>query len=255
MSMKSNDIGQVLELVKEKDPTGFELLYQHYFRFLFSVAYSVLNNEEDSYDIIQSVMMRLYQLDENLFPSDHELSWLRTVVKNEALMRLRKEKTTIPLEETADFPVLDQRIEEFVDMDAFRQLTAPLNERQKKVVSMKILGDMTHKEIAQMLSIPIGTVQWLYATSIKKLRRSLTALTSLVLIFGGSFGYQLVQYLQAPSEVPGDVGISSIPTVEPAISPWLVLFLVLFLSAIGACILFLKFSDRIPTDRLSSRIR
>ena len=243
-----------MELVKEKDPSGFDLLYQHDFRFLFSIAYSVLNSEDDSYDVIQSVMLRLYQLDQNLFPSDHELSWLKTVVKNEALMHLRREKSTAPLDETAEFPVLDQRIEDFVGMDAFYQLTAPLNERQKKVVSMKILGDMTHKEIAQMLSVPIGTVQWIYATSIKKLRRSLTALASLALIFGGGFGYQLVQYFQAPAEVPGDIGISSIPAVEPAISPWLVLFLALFLSAAAACILFLKFSDRIPTKRLTSRI-
>lgn len=240
--------------MKEKDPSGFDLLYQHDFRFLFSIAYSVLNSEDDSYDVIQSVMLRLYQLDQNLFPSDHELSWLKTVVKNEALMHLRREKSTAPLDETAEFPVLDQRIEDFVGMDAFYQLTAPLNERQKKVVSMKILGDMTHKEIAQMLSVPIGTVQWIYATSIKKLRRSLTALASLVLIFGGGFGYQLVQYFQAPAEVPGDIGISSIPAVEPTISPWLVLFFVLFLSAAAACILFLKFSDRIPTKRLTSRI-
>ena len=190
--MQSNDIKKILALVKEKNPSGFDLLYQHYFRFLFIVAYSVLNSEEDSYDVIQSVMMRLYQLDQNLFPSSHELSWLRTVVKNEALMYLRREKSTAPLEETADFPVLDQKIENFVDMDAFYQLIAPLNERQKKVVSMKIFGDMIHKEIAQMLSVPIGTVQWIYATSNKKLHRSLTALASLTLIFGGGFGYQLV---------------------------------------------------------------
>ena len=255
MPMQSNDIKKILALVKEKNPSGFDLLYQHYFRFLFSVAYSVLNSEKDSYDVIQSVMMRLYQLDQNLFPSSHELSWLRTVVKNEALMYLRREKSTAPLEETADFPVLDQKIENFVDMDAIYQLIAPLNERQKKVVSMKILGDMAHKEIAQMLSVPIGTVQWIYATSIKKLRRSLTALASLTLIFGGGFGYQLVQYLQAPSEVPGDVGISSIPAVKPVISPWLILLLVLFLSAAAVCILFFKFSDQIPTKRLTSRIQ
>ena len=86
------------------------------------------------------------------------------------------------------------------------------------MVVMKILGDMTHKEIAQALSIPIGTVQWLYVASIKKLRRSLTVLASMALIFGGGFGYQLVQYFQTPVELPGDVGISSIPTVEPALS-------------------------------------
>lgn len=253
--MQSKNIKQILELVKEKDPAGFDLLYQQYFRFLFSTAYSVLNSEEDSYDVIQSVMMRLYRLDGKLFPAGHELSWLRTVVKNEALMHLRREKATVPLEETAEFPVQDQRITDFVDMDAFHRLTDSLSERQKTVVTMKILGDMTHREIAQALSIPTGTVQWIYATSIKKLRRILTTLTSLALVSGGGLLYQLVRYGKTPAEIPGgDVGISSIPATEPSASPWLVVFLVLFLAAAGVWIIFFKFSDRIPTKRLTKRI-
>ena len=67
-------------------------------------------------------------------------------------MYLRREKATVPLDEQGQVPVLDQRIEDFVDMDAFRDLTASLNERQRKVVSLKILGDLTHREIAQLLS-------------------------------------------------------------------------------------------------------
>lgn len=244
--MQTNDIRRILDLIREKDPAGFELLYQHYFRFLFSVAYSVLNNEEDCYDVVQSVMMRLYMLDETLFPTGHELGWLKTVVKNEALMRLRKEKATVPLEETAELPVQDQRIDDFVDMEEFRSLTAALNERQRKVVTMKIMGDLTHKEISKILSVPIGTVQWLYNSSIKELRRVMTTLTVFVLIFDGGMGYELFRYFR-PAEAPGQIGIESIPPVEPALSPWLPVSVVLFLTAVLAWVLFFKFSDRLPT--------
>ena len=157
--MDTQNIKKIILLIKKKNSSGFELLYQHYFRFLFSVAYSILNNEEDCYDVIQSVKMRLYMLDERLFPSDHELSWLKTVVKNEALMKLRKEKNTVPLEMVFEFPVQEQRIKNFVDMEQFHALTSTLNEKQRKVVTMKLLGDMTHREISECLSIPIRTVQ------------------------------------------------------------------------------------------------
>ncbi len=69
---------------------GYRKHQGDYFRCLFSVAYSVLNDEDASQDVIQSVMLRLYGLDEKLFPSAHELSWLKTVVKNAALMKLRE---------------------------------------------------------------------------------------------------------------------------------------------------------------------
>lgn len=251
--MKTNDVRQILDLVKTKDPSGMELLYQHYFRFMFSVAYSVLNNEADCYDVIQSVMMRLYMLDEKLFPSEHELSWLKTVVKNEALMMIRKEKNTVPLENALELPAQDQRIDDFVDMEYFRSLISTLNERQRKVITMKIMGGMTHKEIAKVLSIPIGTVQWLYNTSIKELRRTLSALAAFVLTFGGGMVYQLTQYF-SPSEIPGDVGIESIPPVEPTVSIWLTISIALFTLSAISLILFFKFSDRLPTKRLSKRI-
>lgn len=251
--MERKDIKEILRLIQKRDSRGFELLYQHYFRFLFSTAYSVLNNEDDSYDVIQSVMLRLYTLDEKLFPSGHELDWLRTVVRNEALMKLRKERATVPLEDGFELPIQDQRIDDFVNMEQFRSLTAALNERQRRVVTMKIMGGMTHKEIARMLALPIGTVQWLYSTSIKELRRAMAALAAFALFFGSGAVCQIVQYLRL-AEMPGDVGIASVPPAEPALSPWLPISTGLFALAAVSLILLLKFSDRLPTKRLAKSI-
>ena len=250
--MCTNDIKQTFEFIKNKDPAGFDLLYEHYFRFMFSVAYSVLNNEDDCYDVIQSVMLRLYTLEEKLFPTDHELSWLKTVVRNEALMRLRKEKVAAPLEECFERPVYDQRIDDFVNMEEFNALTAMLNERQRKVITMKIMGDMTHKEIAKFLSMPIGTVQWLYNTSIKELRRAMTALAAFAVCLGGGAVWQVLRYLH-PDEAPGEVGIQVVPT-ETVMSPLLPVSVGLFSLAVIALILFFKFSDKLPTKYSTRRI-
>lgn len=250
--MDTRNIREIISLIRKKDAEGFELLYRYYFRCLFSVAYSVLNDEDVSQDVIQSVMLRLYGLDEKLFPSAHELSWLKTVVKNEALMKLRKEKNTVPVEEAPELPVLEQRIEDFIDMEQFHALTADLNERQRKVVAMKILGDMTHREIAEFLSIPVGTVQWIYNTSIRQLRRIMTGLSALTLALGGGLICQLIRRFRV-EEMPGQMGIESIPA-EPAGTVWLPVSIGLFLLALAAWIIFFKFSDRIPTKRLRRRI-
>lgn len=250
--MRTNDIKQTFAFIKNKDPAGFDLLYEHYFRFMFSVAYSVLNNEDNCYDVIQSVMLRLYVLEDKLFPIDHELSWLKTVVKNEALMRLRKEKVTAPLEECFEIPVYDQRIDDFVNMEEFNALTATLNERQRKVVTMRIMGDMTHKEIAKFLSMPIGTVQWLYNTSIKELRRAMTALAAFAVCLGGGAVWQVLRYLH-PDEAPGEVGIQTVPT-KTVMSPLLPVSVGLFSLAVIALILFFKFSDKLPTKYSTQRI-
>ena len=46
-----------------------------------------------------------------------------------------------------------------------------LNEAERMVVSMKVLSDMTFKEIAEQTGIPMGTVTWRYREAMKRLRR------------------------------------------------------------------------------------
>ena len=251
--MNQNEIKNTLQLIKQHKSEGFDVLYNKYFRFMFGIAYSVLNKESDCYDVIQNVMLRLYAMDEQLFPIDHEVAWLHTVVKNEALMYLRREKQTVPLDEVQELPAQDLEIENFVDMDEFNSMTASLNSKQKQIVSMKVLGGMTHKEIAGVLSIPIGTVQWLYNMSIKKLRRALGAITGFILFFGAGFAYNLVTYIyNAPED--DQMGVMEFDPEPVQISPWLIIFGVLLLLSIVAFIIFLNFSDKLPTKRKQKRI-
>lgn len=251
--MDQREIKKTLELIKQRRSEGFDILYNKYFRFMFGVAYSVLNNESNCYDVIQNVMLRLYAMDEQLFPIDHEAAWLHTVVKNEALMYLRREKQTVPLDEVQELPAQDLEIENFVDMDSFISMTASLNNKQKQIVSMKVLGGMTHKEIAGVLSIPIGTVQWIYNMSIKKLRHALGAITGFILFFAAGFAYNLVTYIyNVPEE--GQMGAMEFDPEPVQISPWLIIFGVLLLLSIAAFIIFLNFSDKLPTKRKQTRI-
>lgn len=46
-----------------------------------------------------------------------------------------------------------------------------LKPSERQIVSLKVLGELTFKEIAQYMKIPMGTVTWKYQNAIKKLRR------------------------------------------------------------------------------------
>ena len=58
-------------------------------------------------------------------------------------------------------------IGELTVMEALEQL----KENERSIVNMKVLGEMTFQEIAEALSIPLGTVTWRYQNAMKKLRR------------------------------------------------------------------------------------
>lgn len=249
------NLKEILALIRIKNPTGFELLYDGYYRFLFSTAYVVLRQESDAMDAVQNAALRLYTMDESLFPSEHEMAWLHTVVKNEALMFLRKKKPEHSVDEIPEIPVPERQLEMLEDMETVQSMLSSLDQKRQNVVTLKVLGGLSHKEIAQLLSMPVGTVQWLYNTSIKSLRRTLTALASVAIVSAGGLTYQAIQYFRTPSQEPGgDFGISSIPSTEPSLSPWFTVWLTLLIVSIVAGILFFKFFDRIPTKRNPRRI-
>ena len=249
---KHADLPEILALIRTKNATGFELLYARYYRFLFSTAYLVLRQESDAMDAVQKAALRLYTMDESLFPSNHELAWLHTVVKNEALMALRKKKPEhYSVDELPEVPVPERQLEMLEDMETVQAMLSSLDPKRQNVVTLKVLGGLSHKEIAQLLSMPVGTVQWLYNTSIKSLRRTLAALASVAIVSASGLLYQAARYFREPG---GDFGISSIPPAEPSLSPWFTVWLTLLIVSIVAGILFFKFSDKIPTKRNPRRI-
>ncbi len=53
----------------------------------------------------------------------------------------------------------------------FRETVEKLPETERQIMTMKLAGQMTFKEIADVLGIPMGTVTWKYQNSLEKLRR------------------------------------------------------------------------------------
>ena len=56
-----------------------------------------------------------------------------------------------------------------------------LNEKQKEIVSLKVLDDFTFKEIGQMLNMPTATVQWYYYKSINILKSAVSSMAAFIL--------------------------------------------------------------------------
>lgn len=189
MNENANYVNEIFDLLRRGDvKSGVRLLYEKHYDKMYGIAFSVTKKEDSSRDVVQNVACKL--LKTTAFPEKGELSWLYTVVKNEALTFLRENKPATYLEqgelqENSIFST-EKDINEFVNMDEFYSMIKGLNEERRQIVTLKVLGGYTHKEIAQMLGKPIGTVQWLYNTSIKSLRAIFSAvITMCALCFFG----------------------------------------------------------------------
>lgn len=159
------------------DRDGLKEIYSAYLPFVFAVIHSVLKNREDAEDVTTDFFIKLWSLAEKYRTGNGHKGWMATVARNMAIDYYRAHYREIPSEDEFMDVAVSQagtetsHEEEIVSNQTVQEMLQKLNGGERQIINLKILGDMTFKEIAQVLGIPMGTVTWRYQNAIKKLRR------------------------------------------------------------------------------------
>lgn len=158
------------ELKSSNNKKAFEILYNKYNKLVYRIAFTILKNKEDSEDIVQVVFSKIYSLPKDKLPIDNIATWFYSVTKNEAISLYRKRKNTVDLDTIYEIADSDNEINRIVDQDRYNRILSRLNDKEKEIVSLKILTNLTFDEIAKILGQPTGTVKWRYYKSIHTLK-------------------------------------------------------------------------------------
>ena len=184
--MKKEEKQELKQLFKELKNGNNDIvqeIYNKYRNIVYGVAFSILKNREDSEDVVQIVFAKLYILDKQKLPQDKEATWLYTVAKNEALTILKDKNNSIDLENIYDIQKENNEIDELINKETYNKMISGLNKKDKEIVSLKVLSNMTFNEIGDVLGVPSGTVKWRYYKSVYKLKTLLGNLSMSVIAF------------------------------------------------------------------------
>lgn len=177
------ELNELFIELKHNNKIAFEKLYAKYNKLVYGVAFSILKNKEDSEDIVQIVFSKLYKIDKNKLPSNKETSWLYTLTKNETISFLRKKNNDINLESIYEIEDKDNEINNIIDQVEFNRLISGLNDKEKQIISLKILANLSFDEIGKLLNEPTGTIKWRYYKSIHTLKILLSNLGMFIVTF------------------------------------------------------------------------
>ncbi len=154
------------------DRHAFDTLMVRYSKRVFSVAFRVLNNREDAFDVTQTAFLKAYQ---HLVQYDVTQSfspWLCRIAVNEALDRIRAQHATQELNDAIvdghDGPV-DLAIRE-QDEVALQHALMQLQPDYRTLIVLKHLHGCSYEEIAQILECPVKTVKSRLFTAREALR-------------------------------------------------------------------------------------
>ena len=182
LKSKNAELGRIFKEFKENDMSSYDFFYKEYYSLIYGIVFSILKNKENSEDVVQNVLIKIFSLDKSKFPDRGSLSWLYTVSKNEALNYLRKNKQFVNIEEIYEIKEETDEIEKIIDVHTYNKIINGLNEKEKEIVSLKILSNFTFKKIGQLLKMPTATVQWKYYKAVDSLKISLGNLAMITFI-------------------------------------------------------------------------
>src|SRR5713226_7325537 len=166
----------------DKSSPGFEELAMPLFDSLYNFARWLVHTQNDAEDLVQETYLKALRSFASFQPGTNFRAWIVQILRNTFLSSCSKleRRMTVAMDSQEDFPVLlatsvtpESLLVERSGNDAVRCVIEQLPVIFREVIVLCDIEDASYREIAEILSIPIGTVMSRLARARKAVRESL----------------------------------------------------------------------------------
>jgi RNA polymerase sigma-70 factor, ECF subfamily len=149
----------------------------------YNFAYWLAQNRENAEDLVQETYLKAFRGFASFQPGTNFRAWMFQILKNTFLNSCSeaKRRATVPLESEEALPALvvnsdsaESRLADRSRSDTIRHAIEQLPIAFREVILLCDVEDASYREIAEILSIPIGTVMSRLARARKAVRESLS---------------------------------------------------------------------------------
>ena len=176
------EIIELIDRVGRREEAALRQLYDRTSPRLFGLALRVVRQREWAEDVLQEAFLTVWRVAGDYRGTlSPPMAWLGMIVRSRALDLLRRR--------TADRAQLTQEFDELLadtlesdspnPMDladageqawALHQCLQQLDDKQRQVVSLAYLRDLSHSELSEQLKLPLGTVKTWIRRGLEQLR-------------------------------------------------------------------------------------
>ncbi len=165
-----------IRLIVEGDRQGLKEIYEEYSKMIYSVVFEVLRSRENSEDVMSDFFLKLWSIANTYTFGGKHKRWLVTIAKNMAIDFVRKHKNeqfsiddeSCPAELFVNSSSTENTVIEKISIDSALDT---LNNTEREIINLKLMADLSFKDIARLLNKPMGTVAWKYRGAMQKLKR------------------------------------------------------------------------------------
>lgn len=153
-----NQIALVDKLIDgclENDPLSQKRLYERYADAMYTLAYRIINNEQEAMDVLQDTFVIVFTKLDSFRKESTIGAWIKKILIREALRKLKSIKRVVQLEEIT----ADEHVEwpDDVSGQELHQAIQELPDGYRTVFTLIEVEGYAHKEVAELLNISVGT--------------------------------------------------------------------------------------------------
>ena len=172
----------LIDRIGRRDETALRLLYERTSPKLFGLAMRVVRQREWAEDVLQEAFLTIWRAAGDYRGTlSPPMAWMGLIVRSRSLDLLRR-RTADRAQFTQEF---DEAMAETFESDAanpmdtadaseqaraLHQCLSRLEGRQREVLSLAYLRELSHGELAEQLKLPLGTVKTWIRRGLDKLR-------------------------------------------------------------------------------------
>lgn len=149
------------------DARAFDELINRYKRQVFALIYRLIRNQSDAEDVAQETFIKAYRNLSSYDPAHPFLTWLFKIAHNSAIDFLRAQKPESLSIHDDDNPLdiedtqisLEDKIEASSQQELIEKVLSALPPLYREILVLRHQQELSYEEIAESLSIPVGTVK------------------------------------------------------------------------------------------------
>ena len=162
-----DSLDRLLALVARGDEQAFAELYQRVAAAVFGLVSKVVRDPAQSEEVTQEVFVELWRTASRFNPARGSArSWIMTCAHRRAVDRVRSVERAARRDDLAGrrdqgrpYDEVVEQVETSLEREHVRRGLEALTDLQREAVVLAYYGGYTHREIAELLGVPPGTVK------------------------------------------------------------------------------------------------